>query len=77
MLCDRTGFELCRTCKSAWRGGHIGEQGCEVWTEGERVAVPAMKAAVLTPLAAARCIAAPLLFDRARLVAGLRVELRI
>lgn len=51
MLCDRTGWSLAEiSCKVRGLIVTLGDQGCEVWEQGERTAVaPVQPAAVVDP----------------------------
>ena len=68
MLCDRTGLS-CAELSQKVRGlvVTLGEQGCEVWTQGERLIVPAVKAVdVLDPTGCGDAFRGALLFGLER-----------
>ena len=68
MLCDRTGLS-CADLSKQVRGlvVTLGEQGCEVWTHGDKVTVPAVHAdAVLDPTGCGDAFRGALLFGLER-----------
>jgi adenosine kinase len=69
MLCERTGQDLATLSRSHLRGVVVtlGEQGCEVWTQGERQHIPGVKAtAVVDPTGCGDAFRAALLYGLER-----------
>jgi len=69
MLCERTGQDLASLSRSHLQGVVVtlGEQGCEVWTQGERQHIPGVKAAaVVDPTGCGDAFRAALLYGLER-----------
>lgn len=69
MLCERTGQDLATLSRSHLRGVVVtlGEQGCEVWVQGERQHIPGVKArAVVDPTGCGDAFRAALLYGLER-----------
>lgn len=69
MLCERTGQDLAALSRSHLRGVVVtlGEQGCEVWVQGERQHIPGVKAqAVVDPTGCGDAFRAALLYGLER-----------